>query len=71
MKTTTEFQKFIQRIIERATDPSPDRYLDHVRVRNFGRPNLGRIQPTQNCAGRENGESCSNVSPAEGFVFGK
>ncbi|MCA9449019.1 MAG: hypothetical protein KC931_18015 [Candidatus Omnitrophica bacterium] len=71
MRTTTQFQKFIQRIIERATDPSPDRYLDHVRVRNFGRPQTTEPKPnTAYSFGTNNGPE-GEVSSADGMVWGK
>jgi len=71
MKTTTDFQKFIQGIIDRATDPSPDRYLDHVRVRNFGRPNASATSTEKASFSTRNEESCGKVSPPNDLLWGK
>ncbi|MCB9785029.1 MAG: hypothetical protein H6751_18810 [Candidatus Omnitrophica bacterium] len=71
MRSSTKFREFIDRIIERATDPSADRYLDHVRVRNFGRPNLRRTHTIQERCISNNGKASAKASPTEGLVFGK
>lgn len=49
MKNLDRIKNLTRLLVERALDPSPERYLDHVRIRNFGRPKVvqSRVRPEE------------------------